>query len=364
METIKQKFKSCVTFAPGSKPLISQSKWMMPGVIESWKRDERITEREIEDLFLLSDIPSEMSWLTGKKLDVMTDFYPPYPEEVLEETEEYVVRRNSLGGVEKLMKQYAYMPMPIEYPLKNRKDWSAMKERLVWDAGRLPGVWQEKAHKHSQEGWPLTLFVAGFYGFPRELLGDEALCLLYYDDPALIHDIANTYSLLLRAVRDAINESGISIDKIIFWEDLAGNAGPIIGPSLFREFIKRYYQEIIPEFKQIGVYHFEVDTDGNFDLLIPDFLESGVTCLFPFEVHAGMDIVSTRQRYPSLVIHGGIDKRVLTEDIAAIDAELEKKLPLMIETGGYLCTTDHRIMLGSSYKNVLYFMKRLKDFFS
>jgi len=336
----------------------------MQGVIEAWKKHEGVTEREIEELFLLSDIPSETSWLTGKRIDVLTELYPPFPEAVLEETEEYVVRRNGLGGIDKLMKEHAYLPIPIEHPLKDRKDWQALKARLNWDVVRLSGGWREKAERDIRGGWPLTLFVSGFFGFPRKLLGDEALCVLYYDDPALLHDIGNTYCRLLAKVRNAIRDSGLSIDKVIFWEDLAGNGGPIISPILFREFIQRYYRQIIPEFTQIGAYHFEGDTDGNFDVLIPDFLDSGVTCLFPFEVNAGMDIVSTRQKYPSLVIHGGIDKRILNQDKAAIDSELKRKLPLMVKTGGYLCTVDHRIMLGSSYANVRYFMKTLKDFFS
>lgn len=66
----------------------------------------------------------------------------------------------------------------------------------------------------------------------------------------------------------------------------------------------------------------------------------------------------------SIVIHGGIDKSVLTKDSMAIDEEIKGKLPLMVRMVGYLCTVDHKILLGSSYKNVLYFMKRVKECFN
>ena len=62
-----------------------------------------------------------------------------------------------------------------------------------------------------------------------------------------------------------------------------------------------------------GIKHFIVDTDGNCEILIPLFLEAGVTGLFPFEVRAGMDIEKIREKYPNLIILGGIDKIALAK---------------------------------------------------
>ena len=109
--------------------------------------------------------------------------------------------------------------------------------------------------------------------------------------------------------------------------------------------------------------HFNVDTDGNVLGLIPLMLEMGVTSMLPFEVQAGNDITQIRERYgQQLAIIGGIDKLALTLGKIAIDAELEAKLPLMVQTGGYIAGVDHRVVVETSYKNFAYFAQRVREY--
>ena len=57
---------------------------------------------------------------------------------------------------------------------------------------------------------------------------------------------------------------------------------------------------------------------------------------------------------------GGIDKRVLARDKAAIDRELARQLPL-VRGGGYIPTIDHSIPPDVSYENFSYYWKRKKE---
>jgi uroporphyrinogen decarboxylase len=84
----------------------------------------------------------------------------------------------------------------------------------------------------------------------------------------------------------------------------------------------------------------------------------GVTVHWPLERAAGMDPVEVRRRYGhALGLAGGIDKRELTKDFAAIDAELERIAPL-IEDGGYIPTLDHAVPPDIPYANWLYYLER------
>ena len=111
--------------------------------------------------------------------------------------------------------------------------------------------------------------------------------------------------------------------------------------------------------KELGVKHFIVDTDGNFEVLIPLFIEGGVTGFYPFEVQAGMDIEKIRSMYPQLVIFGGIDKMALSQDTDAIDHEVAK-VQRMLGKGGYLPYTDHMVPPEVSFENYKYFRSKLK----
>lgn len=111
--------------------------------------------------------------------------------------------------------------------------------------------------------------------------------------------------------------------------------------------------------RKLGVRHFIVDTDGNFEVLIPLFIEGGVTGFYPFEVQAGMNIEKIRERFPNLVIMGGVDKKALSLGKEAIDGEIAK-VERMMEKGGYLPYVDHMVPPDVSFENYCYYRQQLK----
>ena len=95
--------------------------------------------------------------------------------------------------------------------------------------------------------------------------------------------------------------------------------------------------------------------------LLPLWIEGGVTVVYPFEVAAGMDIVEVRKAFPKLGIISGIDKRVIAQGKAAIDRELEAKVPFMLQHGGYIPTVDHHVPPDTSFENFKYYREKLNQ---
>ena len=82
------------------------------------------------------------------------------------------------------------------------------------------------------------------------------------------------------------------------------------------------------------------------------WLDAGLNFLYPFEVQAGMDVLAVRKKYGrELRIWGGVDKRVLAQAQAEMDAELVRVRPLM-EEGGYLPHTDHSVPPDVSFQTM------------
>jgi uroporphyrinogen decarboxylase len=90
-------------------------------------------------------------------------------------------------------------------------------------------------------------------------------------------------------------------------------------------------------------------------------MESGITAIFPFEVQAGNDILSFRRKYPRLQILGGIDKMKIALGKAAIDEELNSKVPFMLKAGGFVPHVDHQVHPEISWENFKYYRARLKE---
>jgi uroporphyrinogen decarboxylase len=66
-----------------------------------------------------------------------------------------------------------------------------------------------------------------------------------------------------------------------------------------------------------------------------------------------------RQYGKELRVVGGVDKLAIPKGPAAIDAELERRLPLMRD-GGFIPLPDHLIVPGTSVENYRYYFQALK----
>ena len=101
-----------------------------------------------------------------------------------------------------------------------------------------------------------------------------------------------------------------------------------------------------------------MDSDGNFEVLIPLLLECGINHISPLEQASDMDPIRLRRQYGrDLVLSGGIDKREIAKDKKAIRKELTAKLPQLLERGGYFPALDHTFPPDISYQNFQYYME-------
>lgn len=149
----------------------------------------------------------------------------------------------------------------------------------------------------------------------------------------------------------------LPIDQLSVHEDFAGKSGPLVGPNQIREHFQPYYRAIWEPLAERGARIFQLDTDGNINAVLPALLDCGVTCIYPMEPGAGMDMVAVRQAYGHrLAMLGGIDKYVLRQDKAAIRRELEYKLQPLMREGGCVFGLDHEIPNGTPLENYRYYV--------
>ena len=102
----------------------------------------------------------------------------------------------------------------------------------------------------------------GFFGSLRNLVGVEKLCMLFYDDPALVEEMMEADADFLIAMLGA-DARRADIDVFGFWEDMAYKAGPLIGPGMVRKFMLPQYRRVIDFARSRGVHYFALDSDGD-----------------------------------------------------------------------------------------------------
>ena len=276
---------------------------------------------------------------------------------VLEDTPEYSIQVDGMGRTNKLIKRSATIPLPLDYPVKTMDDWLRVKPWYTFREDRIDREALKRQRALRDEGW-LTLFgVPGGFDEPRQLLGEEGLCVAFYDEPEMIRDMLATFADTAVKVIERVGDV-TPIDNLAIHEDMAGKSGPLIGPDLVREFLAPYYRRVWDGARACGARLFSQDSDGNMNAVLDAFIECGVNCSYPCEPAAGMDIVALKEKYgKKLYFKGGIDKHALRKDKEAVRAELEYKMSAVMRGGGTVFGLDHRIPNGVSLDNYRYYVR-------
>lgn len=334
-----EEYLDYMTFRANTRPLFTEPFGPIVGLKEEWAAQGATTEEINMSAFHYrhpaeGNIPVNTGWLGGE-------------EEILTETAEEIIARDRYGRRVKLPKGYATLALPLDYPVHTMDDWLKIKHHYEFSEERFEPGWEEIARAHLAAGRIVSVSIPGGFDEARELMGDAEVCLAYYTQPELIHDILQTIGNTAYRVLDRVS-AAVQVDQLKVHEDMAGRAGPLIGPRQMRQFIAPYYRRIWDLLRSRGARLFWIDSDGDITPILPQLIEAGINVIFPVEPVGGMDIVKLREQYgPRLAFIGGLDKHVLRRSQAEIVAELEYKIPPMVRSGACMLGLDHRIPNGT-----------------
>lgn len=314
-------------------------------------------------------------WFSGEQalgmdrrefINVNYGFIPPFDEEVLEEDDRYVVRRNGKGVVTRALKEGSVgggrmcMDEYIDFPVRKPDDFADVKRRLIAAAPeRYPEDLDDRIQGWQERERPLILgrncSANGFYWRAREWMGTEGLSYAWYDYPDLMHEMMEFFAdFIIETSRPVLEK--IHVDYFTLNEDMSMKGGPLLGPDTFRTFIFPHLKRLVEFFRDHGTKYVAVDTDGDPTVLIPLLMDAGVDTIWPIERASYVSPQEWRKKFGrGLRLWGGVDKRELAKGPEAIRTHLREFVPL-IEEGGFIPTVDHTVPPDVSWDNFRYYM--------
>ena len=347
----REEYLDYMTFKSNERPLFTEIFGPILGLKEEWEEQGAIPEELDFSAF-------KYRFEARGGIPVNTGRMGGYPSQTIEENEDFKIYKDGLGRTMKLSKKVATLALPMDHPVKNMDDWLKLKPFYEFSEARFGKDWESIAKRHLESRRVISVSIPGGFDEPRGLMGEEMLCIAYYEQPELVHDILNTIGDIAFKVLDRVS-SAVKIDLLSVHEDMAGKSGSLAGPKQVMEFIKPYYRKIWDMLADRGARLFDQDSDGDMNGVIPAFLESGVNCMHPMEPAANMDIVKIREQYGTkLAFYGGIDKHIIRRSKDEIIAELEYKIPPMVSTGGCVLALDHRIPNGTPLENYRFYVSK------
>lgn len=351
MEVGRKEYLEHMTFEANHSPMFTEIFGPMVGLKDQW-RAQGASEAELD----MSAFRYRRHMVA--RVPVNTGLIGGHTEEVLEEADDAIIGIDRYGRHVKLFTRSATLPLPLDYPVRDMDDWLAFKHHYEFSEERFADGWERAARTAREQGKVVAVSIPGGFDEPRQLLGEEGVCVAFHEQPGLVHDILRTIGETARRVLDRVSAT-VQIDQLNVHEDMAGKSGPLAGPRQIEEFIAPYYLGVWEMLRDRGARLFDQDSDGNMNPVVEAFLNAGVNVMHPLEPAAGMDIVQLRERYGHrLAFVGGLDKHVLRRGEEAIVAELEYKVPPMIRTGGCVLGLDHRIPNGTPLEAYRFYIRK------
>lgn len=313
-------------------------------------------DRDVTDFFGMDK--------TQVLVDVNLLFEPMFDLEIVAEDDKYFDYVDLDGVKRRFMKESQTMPSGLEWPVKDWQSWQKLKEErinLKDVSKRFPRHWEQLLGEYRNRDYPLALggYPHGFFGTLANLMGYETLFVSYHMDPKLVHDVVGTFTDLWIQVYSEVLAQ-VEVDHVHIWEDISYGSGSMVSPAGIREFMLPYMKKFTSFLKGRGVQIILLDTDGDCMDIIPLFIEAGITGMYPFEWHCGMDIVKVRKEFPQLQMMGGIPKSEIALGRERIDQILQP-VEQVIKDGGYIPFGDHFVPPEVDWEDFTYYRNRLNQ---
>ncbi len=339
-----------------------------PQTIARWFKEGLSESAKPEQMFVGGN---EYFGLDG--VDVVdVDLLPPYPKReniILEEDDRYKIFIDEFGRTRKALKAgeshgvNMSMDHYMDFAVNTDEDFAEYRKGYTEDTVhmRYPKDWGNIVKKANASQRPVSLLdpmvgTFGFYSMLRDFMGTEGLSYMFYDNPNLVQEaIEMLLEYALVAFKKVVTD--INLDYYILHEDMCFKSGPLLSPKIFKDMFFVPYVKFIDFLKSNGVKHIMMDTDGNFDQLLPMFIDAGIDSISPCEAAAGMDVVRLRKEYPMVGFMGGIDKREIAKGGKAAEEEVKYKIGSIIDKGRYIPMIDHSIPPDISLKNFEWYLE-------
>ena len=307
---------------------------------------------------------------THFKYDYRQDGWPnvasvvDYVEQVLDETDEWRLVRNANGAHLKWWKHKAGTPEHVFFEVQDRVGWeehirpNLLDEDILRKRINVEGYRNALKDSHANN---LFFFLNGVNVFEciHPVCGHENMLVGMALDPDWVKDMCNVYADLIVKCNEILISEGGKPDGVFFYEDMGFKAKPFMSPKMYKEIIWPAHKKT---FNHAHSYDLPVviHSCGYVEPLVPGLIEAGMDCLQAMEVKAGMDLVQLKNTYGDRIAFcGGMDIRMLeTNDLAKVEAELQKKLPIAMEGSGYILHSDHSVPNTVDYKTYKYFVDR------
>jgi uroporphyrinogen decarboxylase len=199
--------------------------------------------------------------------------------------------------------------------------------------------------------------IRGREQFLIDLLAEPELAQLLID---------KVTDVIVRLNEIYLSEVGKDIDIIeIPGDDYAGTNTLIFSLKVFNKFMKPALERIISPIKVFRPdLYVAFHSDGAIMKLLPTFIDVGIDLFHPLEPLPENDMQAIKTMYgDKLSFMGAVDiKQALPGSIKDVEAEVQKRIQLLAQGGGYILTTANHLQTDIPPQNIIAMFKFAQEY--
>jgi hypothetical protein len=334
---------------PDRVPRCEQSFW--PDTLTRWRQEGIPEDQSPAELFDLDPF-----------LNFGLDHSLRLPEEMLEQTADWHLKRDADGVVFKHWTDNYGPPCEVDFLIKTRADWERVRDRLQPDPERLPPGLGDYITQAQAAGQFCTVSPGEPVWWALRTLGLENAMMTLALDPDFFADMMQAQTALALDLMRQLLATGCRPDGILFSSDLCYRNGMLFSPAAYRTHMQdlhRQYADLCHEHDLLLILH----CDGDVREFIPLLIEAGFDCIEPLEARCGNDVRLLKPLYGDrLSFFGNISMDVLaTGDRSLIREEVVTKIEAAKPGGGYIHQSDHSVPPTVSWEAYRYWMELARE---
>ena len=333
--------------------------------VDRWHAQGRISAPEdVSDHFGLDArrTSGEITPMPGNVLEMVADL--DAGQTIVEETETAKLVKDGNGAYLRWLKKGSGAPEHVDFSVRDRSSWEAhIRPRLAdtgSDSRRIRfDRYRSMKEKCARDSLFLACGVVGAFDLMSPMCGHEFLLMGMALDEPWVREMADQYAdVTIRLLEKLFAREGLP-DGLWVWDDLGFKNKPFMSPAMYRQIIFPAHKRLF-EFAHARGLPVILHCDGFVEGLLPALMEAGIDCLQPIECKAGMDLLKIKKDVGDrIALIGGMDERVLeTNNLAAVDAELTRKLPGAMAGSGYVLQVDHSVSSLVEYSTYRHFVEK------
>ncbi|MHC4916585.1 MAG: uroporphyrinogen decarboxylase family protein [Planctomycetota bacterium] len=348
--TTKERMRRMYEHRDADRVPVTDNPWA--ATVERWHREGMPEDADVAEFLELDSFVS-----------IGVDNSPRYPVEVVEETDEYVIRTTKWGQTTRNWKHRGSTPEHIACRVTTPEAWADAKKRMTPDRDRVD--WERLKSRYpawrESGAWIRAGFWFGFDITHSHMVGTETVLMAMVTDPEWVIDMINHELDICLALHEMVWDAGYEFDAIRWPDDMGYKLSQFFSLDMYREIVKPAHKRAADWAHARGC-KVELHSCGDIRPFIPELIELGIDCLNPLEVKAGVDPVAVKEEFGDrLVLHGGLDAVLYEKPPEVQWAEMRRVIPELKKNGGYVASTDHSVPDTVSLERFREFVRLAKE---